>query len=127
MDETKLIQSAGGLVSDLLSRHGIEGIIGFWLIYEKWIRPWRKKGNEEWISWRDVKFVKERQEALETKINLHLEKEAEEDIRLAKMEVKMDAIDDKIKTENAHIFNQLKSIHESLSELMKHYGSNHSE
>ena len=132
MDDQKLIVGATSLVSDILKAivgNGVAGIVGLFFVYYKWIEPWRKKGREDWVSWRDVKVMKEkqiemekRQDAHEVLVNGHLLKEAEEDIRMAKMEVKLEAVDDKIKTENAHIFGQLKSIHEAISDMMKHYG-----
>ena len=86
MDEQKLIQSAGGLLSQILTQHGIEGVIGLWIIYEKWIKPWRKKDNGEWISYKDIKLVKEKQDAMEVKLNGHLEKSAQEDLKINSME-----------------------------------------
>ena len=95
MDDPKLIAGATSLISELLkilTSHGIEGIIGIWLVWEKWINPRLKRGREDWVSWRDVKAMKEkqielekRQDAHEALVNGSLLKESEKEVKLAVM------------------------------------------
>jgi len=85
-DETKLIESASSLIANILSRHGLEGLIGVWLVYQKFIEPIIKKRKDEWYSWRDIKELKEKADYMQAQLNGHLAKEAEEDIKISGME-----------------------------------------
>lgn len=92
MDDPKFIANATSLVSEILkviASNGISGIIGLALIYYKWIEPWRKKGRDEWISWRDVKDMKEVIAEQKLTLTHHLEQEQKENVKFAVMETKI--------------------------------------
>mgnify|MGYP003395555155 CR=1 FL=1 len=120
MDDTKLVSSATGLISDILqavSNHGFEGLLGLWLLYEKWIVPRKenkevekKKASGEYVSWEDVKEVKET-------VRNHLEDEAVEGERFVKIEGRLTAMEEKLTRENGHLFNQNASLFEKFDKL----------
>lgn len=93
--------------------------------YERRRETESKKLTGEYVSYGDIKAMKEEIKTLNGNMNGHFSKASEIEIKLAKLEVKMESVDEKIEKENAHIFGQLKSIHQTLSELMKHYGGGH--
>lgn len=96
MDDPKLISSATGLIGDILqsvANHGLEGLLGIFILYKHWFEPKkeakeeeRKKAAGEWIEWSDVKQVKEELTELKATLNNHLVKEQEEDIKMKAME-----------------------------------------
>lgn len=89
MDDPKFIEGATSLASEILNtiaRHGIEGIIGIWIIYDKWISPHLKKNRdsrEERFSVRDIKNMRESIAKLDFALSHHLEKEQQEDVKFA--------------------------------------------
>ena len=91
-----------------------------WFLWEKKVEHGRRK-SPEWVSWKDVKILKDQMTKLEGIVYGHLEKEAEENVKIGIMDTRIGATDEKVKTETAHIFSQLTAIHlklDSLTELI---------
>lgn len=106
----------------ILERHGVAGIIVGFLLWDKIGKPWWKKNvKDDWISWKDVKANRKDIEAMKEILNGHLEKEAQEDILIGKMQIKLgeqekrlDGEIDDLKDRDEHIFKQNESIFNKL-------------
>ena len=130
MDETKLIQSATGLIGDILkvlANHGPEGLIGLFILWKHYIQPRQKKKNGTYESWAvmsqridnismRVSSVQNTCDHRNEKLGEHLELENEENIRIERMENKIMEIEKTIETENRHIFNQFASVFKKMDD-----------
>ena len=118
MDDPKLIAGATSLISEILKAivsHGVEGIIGLWLIWDKWIFPRLKKNKDkgERLSWRDINAMKEAIVKLDFALSQHLEEEQKENVKFAVMDVRV-ANQEK---ETVEIKGDIKDVFRILSEI----------
>ena len=81
-------------------------------LWDKFIKPRQRKSKGEWISWESLQ---KRLESLEKTIHDHLEKEAQEDVRFAKMETESVGI----KEMNIQILERMKSLDENFFKLVQ--------
>ena len=92
---------------------GQNSVIGLLII--PWIRvAWKKWISGDFVSY---KTLKENQDKMETKLNGHLEKEAGEDIVNAQERAKLMALQEKVSTENGHLFKQNETMFEKFDNL----------
>ena len=89
-----------GIFNEVFKYFGLPGVIILYLMWDRWqdrntekeLEDERKKrkASGDWISGQDFKRVSDDLTALTVKMNGHLEKEALEDVKLAKMESEQD-------------------------------------
>lgn len=103
--------------------YGLSTAIAVWLFWKHYLEPKEKKKKGTYVSWQTIT---ERQDShstkigvLQTQLDRHLEKEAEEDIRMERMAGEIKSIEDKRITESGHVFSQLKSLHEKVDSLTR--------
>ena len=82
-------------------KYGMSGIISLFIIWDKFIYPQWKKSQGNFVSYKDLKEQLEKLEgkvsAYEVKLSAHLDKEAQEDIVLAKMQSEQDHFKEEFK------------------------------
>ena len=99
-----------------------------WFLWDKWKAREEKREIEEkkrsgeYVSFQEVRALGRDLKDLSQKVYAHLKKEEAEEARFVKIEGKQESLEDKVKTENGHIFSQLKDIHENVSALLSYMG-----
>ena len=117
-------ESISKLFSEAIKNgYGIPFII--WFLWEKKIQFSRKKSGD-WVSWKDLKFkmdrISDHLKYVEEKVSAHLEKEAMEDIKVGKMEVKIENFDEfmaEMKKTRDNIYALLSDIKDKMIEMAK--------
>ena len=76
----------------IYEKYGLAGLLLIYFLGDKiiWPRLMQWKKGDNYVSFKDVKELKENLSILNGKIAAHLEKEALEDIHMAKMESEQD-------------------------------------
>lgn len=79
MDEIKI-------VLEFAKTYGLSGLIVMVLLWDKYIKPYRKKNSGEWVSYKDVHQLAEQVKKMENRLETRLQKQSEEDIKINSME-----------------------------------------
>ena len=108
MDEIKIIEA----LYSLIKSQGLPTVLLCFFLWDKFIKPRQRKSKGEWVSWESLQ---KRLEDLEKTIHDHLEKEAQEDVRFAKMESESVGI----KEMNIQILERMKSLDENFFKLVQ--------
>ena len=112
-----------GFFDFIYERLGLVGVFFFYFLFDKVAWPLIKKkySNGNWVSWKEINTrSKENEKAigeLKTKMEQHIAQSHLDELRLERMESNQEHL----KSEDAHIFSQLKSLHDkfdTLTEIM---------
>ena len=121
-----------GILNEVFKYFGLPGVIILYLVWDRWqdrntekeLENERKKrrSSGEWISGQEFKRVSDDLMALTVKMNGHLEKEAVEDVKIAKMESEQDHFKEnivEIKENQKETFRLISEIKNMLVESHK--------
>lgn len=110
-------------VLDFIKIYGISGVVTAVLVWDKFIKPRRKKAAGEWVSYKDMdtaitanalRLIK-----LEVKVDNRLEKATEEEIKMERMHVNLNNLEERVSRENNYLFKQFESIHAKMDTLFQ--------
>ena len=121
------------LIPAIFKQNGLVGLICIFLLWDRIYRPHkarkseesereRKRASGEWVSWSDLK---KKLDFLEKIIQDHLEKEAQEDVRMAKMETTIEFNGKEIQESKEDIKNIFKILGEIKNLIIQIQGQSH--
>ena len=121
-----------GILNEVFKYFGLPGVIILYLMWDRWqdrntekeLEEERKKrkASGDWISGQEFKRVSGDLTALTVRVNGHLEKEAEENVKIARMELEQDHFKEnivEIKDNQKEMFRLISEIKTMLVESHK--------